>query len=85
MISSLYFTLRRAASVNGLASAAFFFFLAGAWEALSFLACLLYTSMGRAMKAGAKGIKLMCSGRLGGAEIARTEGYHCLLYTSRCV
>ena len=33
-------------------------------------------SMGRAMKAGAKGIKLMCSGRLGGAEIARTEGYH---------
>ena len=39
-------------------------------------------SMGRAMKAGAKGIKLMCSGRLGGAEIARTEG--CLLYTSRC-
>ena len=33
-------------------------------------------SMSRAMKAGAKGIKLMCSGRLGGAEIARTEGYH---------
>ena len=32
--------------------------------------------MGRAMKAGAKGIKLMCSSRLGGAEIARTEGYH---------
>lgn len=33
-------------------------------------------SMGRAMKAGAKGIKLMCSGRLGGAEIARSEEYH---------
>ena len=33
-------------------------------------------AMGRAMKAGAKGIKLMCSGRLNGAEIARTEGYH---------
>ncbi len=33
-------------------------------------------SMQRAMKAGAKGIKLMCSGRLGGAEIARSEGYH---------
>ena len=33
-------------------------------------------AMGRAMKSGAKGIKLMCSGRLGGAEIARTEGYH---------
>ena len=30
----------------------------------------------RAGKAGAKGIKLKCSGRLGGAEIARTEGYH---------
>jgi small subunit ribosomal protein S3 len=27
------------------------------------------------MKAGAKGIKTMVSGRLGGAEIARSEGY----------
>ena len=33
-------------------------------------------SMGRAMRAGAKGIKTACSGRLGGAEIARTEHYH---------
>ena len=33
-------------------------------------------SMGRAMRAGAKGIKTCCSGRLGGAEIARTEHYH---------
>jgi small subunit ribosomal protein S3 len=33
-------------------------------------------SMGRAMRSGAKGIKCMCSGRLGGAEIARTEQYH---------
>lgn len=33
-------------------------------------------SMSRAMKAGAKGIKLLCAGRLGGAEIARSEGYH---------
>jgi len=32
--------------------------------------------MGRAMKSGAKGIKTSCSGRLGGAEIARTEHYH---------
>lgn len=32
-------------------------------------------SMGRAMKAGAKGIKASCSGRLGGAEMARTEFY----------
>ncbi|OON94727.1 MAG: 30S ribosomal protein S3 [Candidatus Epulonipiscioides saccharophilum] len=31
--------------------------------------------MGRAMKAGAKGIKVSCSGRLGGAEMARTEAY----------
>ena len=28
--------------------------------------------MGRAMKSGAKGIKVTCSGRLGGAEMART-------------
>lgn len=31
--------------------------------------------MGRAMKSGAKGIKVTCSGRLGGAEMARTESY----------
>ncbi|MBI4539259.1 MAG: 30S ribosomal protein S3 [Gemmatimonadetes bacterium] len=29
-----------------------------------------------AMRAGAEGIKIQCSGRLGGAEIARSEGYH---------
>lgn len=33
-------------------------------------------AMSRSMKAGAKGIKLLCAGRLGGAEIARSEGYH---------
>ncbi|MGI6151896.1 MAG: 30S ribosomal protein S3 [Christensenellales bacterium] len=33
-------------------------------------------AMGRAMRSGAKGIKVKCSGRLGGAEIAREEGYH---------
>ena len=33
-------------------------------------------SMGRAMRMGARGIKVMCSGRLGGAEIARSECYH---------
>ena len=32
--------------------------------------------IGRAMKAGAKGIKVNCAGRLGGAEIARSEHYH---------
>ena len=30
----------------------------------------------RAMKSGVKGVKTACSGRLGGAEIARTEQYH---------
>jgi small subunit ribosomal protein S3 len=29
-----------------------------------------------AMRAGALGIKIQCAGRLGGAEIARTEGYN---------
>lgn len=33
-------------------------------------------AMSRSMKMGAKGIKTSCSGRLGGAEIARTEQYH---------
>lgn len=32
-------------------------------------------SIFRAMKSGAGGIKIQCSGRLGGAEIARTEWY----------
>ena len=32
-------------------------------------------AMGRAMKAGAKGIKIMASGRLAGAEIAREEWF----------
>ena len=32
--------------------------------------------MGRAMKLGAKGIKTQVAGRVGGAEIARTEHYH---------
>ena len=32
--------------------------------------------MGRAMRFGARGIKVSCSGRLGGAEIARVEHYH---------
>ena len=32
--------------------------------------------IGRTIKLGAKGIKVNCGGRLGGAEIARTEHYH---------
>ncbi|WP_142413446.1 30S ribosomal protein S3 [Hathewaya massiliensis] len=30
----------------------------------------------RSMRLGVKGVKTICSGRLGGAEIARTEAYH---------
>ena len=33
-------------------------------------------AIGRAMRLGAKGIKTKVSGRLGGAEIARSESYH---------
>ena len=33
------------------------------------------SAMGRTLKAGAKGIKAACSGRLGGADMARTEFY----------
>lgn len=33
-------------------------------------------AMGRTMKFGAKGIKTAVSGRLGGADMARTESYH---------
>ena len=33
-------------------------------------------AMESAFRFGAKGVKIMVSGRLGGAEIARTEGYH---------
>ncbi len=33
-------------------------------------------AIGRTMRLGAKGIKVQVSGRLGGAEIARSESYH---------
>ena len=33
-------------------------------------------AIGRSMKLGVRGIKTKCSGRLGGAEIARVEEYH---------
>ncbi len=33
-------------------------------------------AIGATLRAGAEGIKIKASGRLGGAEIARTEGYH---------
>lgn len=36
----------------------------------------LKQAIGRTMKLGARGIKIQVSGRLGGAEIARTEHYH---------
>lgn len=44
-------------------------------ERVSFRRCMKQ-AMGRAMKGGAKGIKTMVAGRLGGAEIARSEHYH---------
>ncbi|MCD7905912.1 MAG: 30S ribosomal protein S3 [Clostridiales bacterium] len=34
------------------------------------------SAMNKSMRFGAKGIKTTCSGRLGGAEMARTESYH---------
>ena len=36
----------------------------------------LKLAIGRTMRLGAKGIKAQVSGRLGGAEIARSESYH---------
>jgi len=33
------------------------------------------TAITNTMRMGAEGMKVMCSGRLGGAEIARTEQY----------
>ncbi len=33
-------------------------------------------AMQGALRMGAKGVKVQCSGRLGGADIARVEGYH---------
>lgn len=33
-------------------------------------------SVFRTMRAGAKGVKIVCKGRLGGSEMARTETYH---------
>jgi small subunit ribosomal protein S3 len=42
---------------------------------VSFRRCMKQ-SIGRAMKLGAKGIKVGVAGRLGGAEIARSEHYH---------
>jgi small subunit ribosomal protein S3 len=33
-------------------------------------------AMQNTMRSGAKGIKTSCSGRLGGAEMARSEHYH---------
>jgi len=32
-------------------------------------------TIGAAIKAGAKGVKIQCSGRLGGADMSRTERY----------
>ena len=50
--------------------------IAGALERRVSFRRALKQAMGRTMKLGAKGIKTQVSGRLGGAEIARTEHYH---------
>ena len=42
---------------------------------MSFRRCMKQ-AIGRSMRAGCKGIKMMVSGRLDGAEIARSESYH---------
>ena len=42
---------------------------------MSFRRCMKQ-AIGRSMRAGCKGIKMMVSGRLDGAEIARSEQYH---------
>ena len=42
---------------------------------MSFRRCMKQ-AICRSMRAGAKGIKMMCGGRLDGAEIARREQYH---------
>ena len=39
-------------------------------------AAMLKKYMGNVMRSGAKGVKIMVSGRLDGAEIARSEHYH---------
>ena len=38
--------------------------------------CAVKQAIGRTMRLGARGIKIQVSGRLGGAEIARSESYH---------
>ena len=50
--------------------------IAGALEKRTSFRRAMKQAMGRAMKAGAKGIKITCAGRLGGAEIARSEDVH---------
>ena len=42
---------------------------------MSFRRCMKQ-AIGRSMRSGCKGIKMMVSGRLDGAEIARSESYH---------
>lgn len=49
--------------------------IAGALERRVSFRRAMKQAIGRTMKAGAKGIKVLASGRLGGAEIARNEKY----------
>ena len=45
-------------------------------EQLNMISRRWQKDIGNTMRLGAKGIKISCGGRLGGAEIARTEHYH---------
>ena len=45
-------------------------------EKRAFFRRTMKQAMGRVMRSGAKGVKIMVSGRLDGAEIARCEQYH---------
>lgn len=49
--------------------------IAGALERRVSFRRAMKQAIGRSMKAGAKGVKVLASGRLGGAEIARNEKY----------
>ncbi|MEA4922396.1 MAG: 30S ribosomal protein S3 [Eubacteriaceae bacterium] len=49
--------------------------IAGALERRVSFRRAMKQAIGRTMKAGAKGVKVLASGRLGGAEIARNEKY----------
>ena len=50
--------------------------IANQWEKRVSFRRAMKKAVQSAIRLGAKGVKVVCSGRLGGAEIARTEKYH---------